>query len=220
MGISATQVRELRERTGAGMMDCKKALQESDGDMEKAIEGLRKKGLSQAAKRSGRIAAEGTVTSYIHAGGKIGVLLEVNCETDFVGRGDDFQTFSRDIAMHVAAASPRWINREEVPAEEVAREKDIYAEQVRAEGKPENVIEKIVEGKLNKKFFAETCLLDQTFVKDTDKTVQDIVNDLIAKTGEKISIRRFVRFELGEGMEKRSHDLAAEVQAELDKFKS
>ena len=220
MAISAAQVKELRERTGAGMMDCKKALGEADGNQDKAIELLRKKGLSQAATRAGRIAAEGMVASYIHAGGKLGVLVEVNCETDFVARGNDFQSFVKDIAMHIAAANPRWKAKEDVPEEEIGKEREIYRDQALAEGKPEKMLDKIVEGKLNKKFFAESCLLEQLFVKDTDKKIGEVVTDLTAKTGEKVSIRRFVRFELGEGMEKRKHDLAAEVRAELDKYKA
>jgi elongation factor Ts len=211
MEVNARQVQELRQRTGAGIMDCKKALGEEKGDFDKAVEYLRKKGLAASAKKAGRIASEGTVGSYIHAGGKIGVLVEVNCETDFVGKNVDFQTFVKDIAMHVAASSPRYVAREEVPAEVVAKEKEILAAQAAEQGKkPPQVIEKIVEGRLNK-FFEECCLLEQPFVREPDKKVQDILNELVAKIGEKIVVRRFTRFQLGEGLQKRNEDFASEV---------
>ena len=214
MQVSAQQVKELRDRTGAGMMDCKSALAEAAGDLEKAVDVLRKKGLAAAAKRSGRVAADGAVTSYIHAGGKLGVLVEINCETDFVARTDDFQELARDIAMHVAAAEPRYVSREEVPAEVLERERAIFRDQAAASGKPANVIDKIVEGKLEK-FFAESCLLEQAFVKNPDQTVGQLVQERVAKVGENIRVRRFARFKLGEGIEKRSGDLAAEVAATL-----
>ena len=209
-GITAAQVKELREKTGSGFMDCKKALVETGGDMDKAIEFLRKKGLADAGKRMGRVASEGTVHAYIHGGGRIGVLVEVNCETDFVARTDDFQTLVKDIAMHIAATNPLYVRREDVPESVQAKEKEIYAAQARATGKPEKVIERIVAGKLEK-YFKENCLLEQPFVKDTDKTVLDYVKETIAKTGENISVRRFVRYHLGEGLEKRADDFASEV---------
>lgn len=210
MSVNAGQVQELRAKTGAGIMDCKKALSESAGDLEKAIEYLRKKGLSAAAKKVGRIASEGAVSSYIHAGGKIGVLLEVNCETDFVARNEDFQHFMRDVGMQIAAANPRYVSRDEVPEAEVAKEKEILLAQVVEQGKPAHMAEKIVEGRLDK-FFKEICLMEQVFVKDQDKTVDQVLNELVAKIGEKIVVRRFSRFQLGEGLEKKSEDFAAEV---------
>jgi elongation factor Ts len=210
MAVSAQQVRELREKTGAGIMDCKQALVDTSGDVEKAVEWLRKKGMSTADKKAGRIASEGLVGSYIHIGGRIGVLLEVNCETDFVARNDDFKTFVKDIAMHIAASSPAYVRREEVPEDVVAKEKEILAAQAKESGKPENVIEKMVIGRLDK-YFKEICLLEQPFVRDTDKSVEVVLRELVAKIGEKVSVRRFVRYELGEGLEKRSEDFAAEV---------
>jgi elongation factor Ts len=207
-------VKELRERTGAGMMDCKNALLESNGDIEQAIDGLRKKGLASAAKKAGRVTAEGVVGSYIHAGGKIGVLVEVNCETDFVARTDEFQELVRDIAMHIAAADPRFVRREEVTADVLDRERAVQREKTLAEGKPEKVVDKIVEGRMEK-FFAEQVLLEQPFVKDPDKTVGDLVTAKVAKIGENIQVRRFSRFKLGEGIEKRSNDFAAEVAAQV-----
>jgi elongation factor Ts len=193
-------VKDLREKTGAGMMDCKTALTEAKGDSEKAVEILRKKGLSKAAKRLGRAAKEGMVGSYIHMGGKIGVLVEVNCESDFVARTDGFVAFVKDIAMHVAASSPLYLSSEDVPAEVLEKEKEIYRAQVQDSKKPENVIEKIVEGKL-KKYYTEVCLLDQPFVKDTNVSVSEHLTNMIAKLGENMLIRRFVRFQLGEGIE-------------------
>jgi elongation factor Ts len=195
--VSATQVRTLREQTGAGMMDCKRALSESSGDLEKAVVYLREKGLAAAAKRSARAASEGLVASYIHAGGKIGVLIEVNCETDFVARTPEFQTLAKDLAMQVAAASPRWVRREEVPADTIEAERRIYQAQASGSGKPAAVIEKIVDGKLVK-FFADTCLLEQPFIKDPQQTVGQLVTDAIAKIGENVVVRRFARFQLGE----------------------
>ena len=194
--ISAGMVKELREKSGAGIMDCKAALAECDGDMEKAIDFLRKKGIATAAKRAGRATSEGTVQSYIHMGGKIGVLVEVNCETDFVAKTDDFCEFARNIAMHIAATNPVGITPEDVPAEVVEREREIYRAQVIEMGKPEQMVEKIAEGKLNK-FFKESCLMNQQYVKDPDKTIADYLNEVIAKTGEKITIKRFARFQIG-----------------------
>jgi len=199
--VSANMVKELREKTGAGMMDCKKALAETGGDFQKALDYLRQKGLATAVKRAGRVASEGRIGSYIHAGGKIGVMVEVNCETDFVAKTDDFQAFAKDIAMHIAASSPSYIRREEVTVEVLAREKEIYRAQARDAKKPEKVIDKIVEGKLEK-FYGETCLLEQPFVKDPDLTIQDLLNGLIGKLGEKIEIRRFTRYQVGEGIAK------------------
>ena len=194
--ITAALVKELRERTGAGMMDCKKALAATEGDMDKAIDFLREKGLAAAAKKAGRIAAEGLVESYIHGGGRIGVLVEVNCETDFVAKTDDFKNLVRDIAMHIAAANPSYLRREEVPTAELEHEKMVLSEQARNEGKPEKIIEKMVP-----------------FVKDPDKTISDLITESIAKIGENISIRRFTRYQLGEGIEKKQEDFAAEVMS-------
>jgi elongation factor Ts len=196
--ISAATVKELREKSGAGMMDCKKALQATQGDMEKAMDELRKQGLASAKKKSARVTKEGAVDSYIHAGGKIGVLVEVGVETDFVSRGDTFKQFTHDLAMHVAAAQPRWLTREDVPAEVVDRERAIYAEQVK--DKPAQVVDKIVNGKLDK-FYAENCLMEQPFIKDTDKTVEQLRTDLVGVIGENVEVRRFVRFQLGETTE-------------------
>ena len=201
MDISATMVRDLREKTGAGMMDCKKALTESGGNFEKAVDYLRQKGLATAAKRAGRVASEGRIGSYIHAGGKIGVMVEVNCETDFVAKTDDFQNFGKDLAMQIAASNPLFVRREEVPPEALEKEREIYRIQAREAGKPEKVIDKIVDGKLEK-YYGEVCLLEQVFVKDTDLKIQDLLNGLIGKLGEKIEIRRFARFQVGEGMAK------------------
>lgn len=216
MEITASMVKELRERTGAGMMDCKKALMESNGDVDKAIEILREKGLAAAAKKAGRIATEGIVDSYIHGGGRIGVLIEVNCETDFVARTEDFRNFVHDIAMQVAAANPQYVSKEDVPAEVIEKEKEIYRAQAKNEGKPDKVIEKMVEGRLEK-YYKDVCLLEQPFIKDDSKTVKQLLNELIAKIGENIVIRRFVRFELGEGIEKKKCDIAEEVARELNR---
>jgi elongation factor Ts len=210
MEVTAQMVKELRERTGAGMMDCKSALAEAGGDLEKAAEVLRKRGLAAAAKKAGRIAAEGAVGSYIHAGGKIGVLVEVNCETDFVAKTEQFQQLVRDVAMHIAAAEPRFVRREEVTEDVLERERAIYREQAAATGKPANVIDKIVDGKLEK-FYAEACLLEQPFVKNPDQTVGQLVTEAVAKIGENIQVRRFARFVLGEGLEKKQENLAEEV---------
>ena len=201
MEVSVNMVKELREKTGAGMMDCKKALSETGGNFEKAVDYLRQKGLSIAAKRAGKIASEGSIGSYIHAGGKIGVMVEVNCETDFVAKTDDFRAFAKDMAMHIAASSPLYIRRESVPPEEVEREREIYRAQAREAGKPEKIVERIVDGKIEK-FYGEVCLLEQPFIKDTGLAVQVLLNGLISKLGEKIEIRRFVRFQVGEGIPK------------------
>ena len=209
--ITAALVKELRERTGAGMMDCKKALAATEGDMDKAIDFLREKGLAAAAKKAGRIAAEGLVESYIHGGGRIGVLVEVNCETDFVAKTDAFKSLVKDIAMHIAAANPSYLRREEVPAAELEHEKMVLSEQARNEGKPEKIIEKMVTGRIEK--YKEVCLLEQPFVKDPDKTISDLITESIAKIGENIAIRRFTRYQLGEGIEKKQEDFAAEVMS-------
>jgi elongation factor Ts len=206
-------VKELREKTGAGMMDCKRALMETGGDIEKATDELRKKGLADAAKKAGRAAAEGTVTSYIHAGGKIGVMVEVNCETDFVAMNPDFQAFAKDVAMHIAAASPLCIRRDEIPAAVLEREKEVYWGQAREMNKPEAVLQRVVDGRVEK-FLAENCLLEQKFVKDPDRTIQEVLNALIVKIKENISIRRFVRFQLGEGLAKKVDNFAEEVAAQ------
>jgi len=203
MEISIEQVKDLRQRTGAGIIDCKAALQESKGDMEAAIEYLRRKGLATAAKRAGRIAADGLVTSYIHAGGKMGVLVEINCETDFVAKTEDFQTFVKNIAMQIAAANPQYIRREDIPEDLLEKERRIYRSQALDAGKPEKVIDKIVEGKMER-FYSEVCLLEQTYVKDSDQTVKEVLDGMIAKVGENIAIRRFARFQLGEGLQSQS----------------
>jgi elongation factor Ts len=212
--VTATMIKDLRERTGAGMSDCKKALVESDGDADKAIDYLRAKGLSKAAKKSGREATEGVVTSYIHAGGKIGVLVEINCETDFVGRNEDFVTFSREVAMQIAAMNPQFVRKEEVAPEVREKETSVLIAKAKEDpknaNKPEAVLAKITEGQVSK-WLKEICLLDQPFVKDPDKTIEQLQGELIAKIGENIKIRRFVRFELGEGLEKKKNDFAAEV---------
>ncbi len=200
MEISAQLVKELREKTNAGMMDCKKALAESAGDMEKAVEWLRQKGLSAAAKKAGRTASEGAVGSYIHLGGKIGVLVEVNCETDFVGRNEMFQAFVKDVAMHIAATNPLYLKREEVSPEVVAKEIEIAKAQLKEQGKPEKVWDKIVEGKMEK-FYREVCLLEQGFVKDPDKSISQLLTEAVSKLGENIQIRRFARYQVGVGAE-------------------
>ncbi len=197
MSIPASLVKQLRDKTNAGMMDCKEALEASDGNFDKAVEYLRKKGLSAATKRSSKAAKDGVIASYIHMQGKIGVLVEVNCETDFVARTEAFQTMAKDIAMHVAASNPTYLNAEAVPAEVLDREKEIYRSQAKAEGKPEKIFDRIVEGKL-KKYYEEVCLMDQKFIKDTNITVATLVQNMIANTGENIMVRRFARFQLGE----------------------
>ncbi|RVU54184.1 translation elongation factor Ts [Anaerosphaera multitolerans] len=213
MSISIELIKELRERTSAGMMDSKKALVETNGDIEKAIELLREKGLASVAKKAGRIASEGIVDAYIH-GGRIGVLIEVNSETDFVSKNEEFKSFVRDMAMQVAAASPQYVTREEVPESEIEREREILKEQALNEGKPEKIVEKMVEGRLEK-YFEEIVLLDQKFIKDPDVKVQDVLNTLAAKIGENIKIRRFVRYEVGEGLEKKEEDFAEEVKRQM-----
>ncbi|HEU4965114.1 MAG TPA: translation elongation factor Ts [Bacilli bacterium] len=216
MSISAALVKELRERTGAGMMDCKKALVEVEGDLEKAIDFLREKGLAAAAKKAGRIAAEGVVESYIHAGGKIGVLLEVNCETDFVAKNDGFKEFVKDLAMHIAAAKPLFLVREEVPTETIDHEKEILRQQALNEGKPAQIVDKMVEGRVSK-YYKEVCLMEQPFVKDSDKTIEQLVKEKISTIGENINIRRFVRWEMGEGLEKKSDNFVEEVMNQVKK---
>jgi elongation factor Ts len=203
MEISAKLVKDLREKTGAGMMDCKNALVEAKGDMDQAVVVLRKKGLASAQKNAARVAAEGMIGHYIHAGGKLGVLVEVNCETDFAARSEEFQVLVKDIAMHIAAQNPLFVKREDVPAEVLEKEKEIYKDQARASGKPPNIIDKIAEGKLES-YYEMACLYDQKFVKDPNITVKDLINNLVAKIGENIQVRRFARFKTGEGVEKRS----------------
>ena len=214
--FTASDVMNLRQQTGAGMMDCKKALTEANGDMEKAVEFLREKGIATAAKKAGRIAAEGVVDSYIHMGGKVGVLVEVNCETDFVARGEKFKELVHDVALQIAAAKPLYVSREEVPAETIEKEKEILRVQAINEGKPAAIAEKMVEGRI-KKYYEDFCLLDQKFVKDPEKTVSDIIVEATAQIGEKISVRRFVRYEMGEGLEKKSENLADEVAKQVAK---
>lgn len=200
MAISAQQVKELRDKTGAGMMDCKRALEEANGDMEKAVDVLRKKGVAKAEKKSSRAANEGLITSYIHPGGRIGVLLEINCETDFVAKTDDFQNLANDIAMQIAAMSPLALSRDDVDETVIEKEKDIYKEQALQEGKPEHIVDKIINGRLEK-FYSQVTLLEQPFVKDTDKSVSELITEAVAKLGENIAVSRFVRYELGENSE-------------------
>ena len=216
MAITAAQVKELREATGVGMMECKKALTECDGNMEKAMEWLRKKGIASAEKKAGRVAAEGVVESYIHMGGHIGVLIEVNCETDFVAKTPEFKSFVRDIAMHIAAANPSFLDRTEVPNETLDKEREILRAQALNEGKPEKIVDRMVEGRVEK-FYKENCLVDQPFVKNPDMTIAQYVNERIQQTGENIKIRRFVRYEMGEGLEKRHDNCAEEVAAQSKK---
>jgi translation elongation factor Ts (EF-Ts) len=214
--ISAAQVKELREKTGAGMMDCKKALTQCNGDIDKAVDFLREKGLASAAKKEGRIAAEGLVEAYIHGGGRIGVLVEVNCETDFVARGEEFKALVRDIAMQIAAANPLFLRKDDVPEEVIQHEKDILRAQALNEGKPEKIVDKMVEGRIQK-YYKEVCLLEQAFVKDPDMTINDLLLSKIAKIGEKIIVRRFTRYEMGQGLEKRQEDFASEVMKQINK---
>ena len=216
MAITAAQVKELREATGVGMMECKKALTETNGDMEKAMEWLRKKGIASAEKKSGRVAAEGVVEAYIHMGGKIGVMVEVNCETDFVAKTPEFKAFVRDIAMHIAAANPAYLNREEVPAEILDKEREILRAQALNEGKPEKIVDRMVEGRVEK-YYKDNCLVDQPFVKDHNMTIAQYVTQRVQMTGENIKIRRFVRYEMGEGLEKRHDNFAEEVAAQTKK---
>jgi elongation factor Ts len=214
MEINAKLVKDLREKTGAGMMDCKNALVESKGDTEQAIVILRKKGLASAQKKAARVAAEGMIGHYIHAGGKLGVLVEINSETDFAARSDEFQILVKDIAMHIAAQNPLYVKREDVPAEVLEKEREIYRDQARASGKPANIVDKIAEGKLES-YYEMACLYDQKFVKDPNITVKELINNLVGKIGENIQVRRFARFKTGEGLEKRSTDLAGDVAAAL-----
>lgn len=214
--ITASMVKELRTRTGVGMMDCKKALTDANGDMEKAVDILREKGLSKAAKKAGRIAAEGIVGSYIHGNGRIGVLVEVNCETDFVAQTEGFHALVKDIAMQIAAANPLYVSREEVPADVISHEKEVYRQEALNEGKPEKIVDRMVEGRVEK-YFKEVCLLDQPFIKDGDKTINDVVLEATVKMGEKVSIRRFTRYQLGEGIEKKQENFADEVMSQIKK---
>jgi len=200
MDISADAVKKLREKTGVGLMDCKEALKHSDGDMEKAVDFLREKGLAKLQKRMGRVASEGSVAAYIHTGGKVGAMVEINCETDFVAKTDQFQNFVKDIAMQITAANPLYVKREDIPQEHLDREKTIYRNQALESGKPEKIVDKIAEGKLEK-FYQEVCLVEQTFIKNPDMTIKDLLEELLVKTGEKIVISRFVRFQLGETLQ-------------------
>nr|WP_300005340.1 translation elongation factor Ts [Tissierella sp.] len=213
MNITASLVKELREKTGAGMLDCKNALVKTEGNVEKAIDLLREKGLASASKKAGRIASEGLVDSYIH-GGRIGVLIEVNSETDFVSKTDQFKNFVRDMAMQVAAANPQYVSKEDVPEDVAEREKHVLIQQAMNEGKPENIAQKMVEGRMGK-FYEEICLLEQNFIKEPSVKIKDLLNEVITKTGENIKIRRFVRFEVGEGLEKREENFAEEVSKQL-----
>lgn len=212
--ITAALVKELREMTGAGMMDCKKALVEKEGDLQKAAEYLREKGIADSVKKAGRIAAEGVVASYIHMGGRIGVLLELNCETDFVAKTDKFQELAQDICMQIAAAKPLYVTKEEVPAAELEKEKEILTQQALNEGKPEKVIEKMVSGRIEK-FYKEVCLLEQPYIKGDDESVGDLIKQAIAEIGENINVRRFTRYEMGEGLEKKQENFAEEVAAQI-----
>ncbi len=212
--VTAKLVKELREMTGAGMMDCKKALAENNQDIEKAIAWLREKGIASADKKSSRVAAEGIVDAYIHGGGRVGVLIEVNIETDFAAKNEEFQRFVRDLGMQVAAMSPRWVSRDEIPQEEIEKERTIVRNQALNEGKPEKIVDKIVEGRLTK-FYEENCLLDQAYVKDDSKKIETVVKEMIAKIGENISIRRFTRYEMGEGLQKREENFADEVMKQI-----
>jgi len=214
--VDASTVKELRERTGAGMMDCKKVLVETNGDIEKAIELLREKGLAAAAKKAGRIASEGIVEAYIHGGGRIGVLIEVNSETDFVAKNADFRAFVKDMAMQVAATNPMYVSRDQVDQEVIEKEKEIFRHQALNEGKPEKIVDKMVEGRIEK-YYKEICLLEQPFVKNPDVTVQELLNTMIAKIGENLSIRRFTRYEMGEGLQKKEDNFVEEVMSQMKK---
>lgn len=212
--ISVAQIKELRARTSAGMMDCKKALQESEGDIEKAIDWLRKKGIANADKKAGRIATEGIIDSYIHNGSRVGVLIEVNIETDFAARNEDFKEMVHNICLQICSMNPHWVSREEVPADVIERESAIAREKAKAEGKPDKILDKIVEGRLNK-FYEENCLFEQEYFLDETKNIETLVKEMIAKIGENIQIRRFTRYELGEGLQKKDDDFAAEVEKQL-----
>ncbi len=208
--VTASLIKDLRERTGAGMSDCKKALVEVEGDIDKAIDYLRTKGLAKAAKKAGREATEGAVVSYIHGGGRIGVLVEINCETDFVARNEDFQAFTREVALQIAAMNPTFVRKDEVSQDFVDKEREVLLAKAKESGKPDQVVQKMVDGQISK-WMKEICLLDQPWVKDADKTIEQVQQELISKIGENVKIRRFVRFELGEGLEKKKNDFAAEV---------
>lgn len=212
--VTAAMVKELRAMTGAGMMDCKKALSETDGNIEKAVDFLREKGLAAAAKKAGRVAAEGLVEAYIHGGGRIGVMVEVNCETDFVAKTEDFKQLARDIAMQIAATNPLYVRREEVDPEVIEHEREVLRVQALNEGKPEKIVEKMIEGRIEK-YYKEICLMEQPYIKDQDQTIAQLINAKIAKIGENISIRRFARYQLGEGIEKKADDFASEVMAAI-----
>lgn len=214
MAVTAAMVKELREKTGAGMLDCKKALEQVDGDMGKAVDYLREKGLSAAAGKAGRIATDGLVESYIHSNGRIGVLVEVNCETDFVAKTDQFKQFVKDIAMQIAASNPKYVRREEVSADDLEKEKEFLRAQALNEGKPAHIVDKMVDGRIGK-YYEEVCLLEQSFIKDPDKTINQLLNEMVSQIGENISVRRFVRYELGEGMEKKQENFAEEVMAQV-----
>lgn len=214
MSVTVEMIKELREKSGSGMMDCKKALTETNGDMEKAVAWLREKGIASADKKSTRVAAEGIVDAYIHGGGRVGVLVEVNIETDFAAKNEDFRRFVRDIGMQIAAMSPRWVSKEDVPADELAKEREICRNQALNEGKPEKIVDRIVEGRLAK-FYQDNCLLEQAYVKDDTKTIGILTKEMISQVGEKISIRRFVRFEMGEGLQKKEENFAEEVMKQI-----
>ncbi|WP_408954522.1 translation elongation factor Ts [Natroniella sp. ANB-PHB2] len=216
MGLSTADIKKLREKTSAGMLDCKKALEKTDGDLDKAVEYLREEGIAAAEKKAGRTAAQGLVHSYIHMGGKIGVLLEVNCETDFVAKNDSFKELVNNIAMQIAAANPSYISRDDVPANDIEQEKEVLRKQAANEDKPEHIVEKIVEGRLDK-FYSQECLLEQEYIKDSDKTIQSLLTEKVAELGENINVRRFARYELGEGIEVEEEDFAKEVMSEVNK---
>jgi elongation factor Ts len=216
VSISAAEVKELREKTNAGILDCKKALKETDGDMEAAVKYLREEGIAEAEKKAGRTAAQGLVESYIHLGGKIGVLVEVNCETDFVAKNDAFKKLVDNIAMHIAAANPKFLSRDDVSQKSIEEEKEVLKTQALNDGKPEHIVEQIVEGRLEK-FFSQNCLLEQAYIRDEDKTIQELITEKIAELGENINIRRFTRYELGEGIEVEEEDFVSEVMNEVEK---
>lgn len=216
MAVNASAVKELREKTGAGMLDCKKALEAADGDLKKASEILREKGLAAAANKADRVATEGLVQAYIHANGRVGVLVEINCETDFVAKNVEFQQFAKDVAMQIAASNPKYIRREEVSQADLDKEREILTAQALNEGKPEKIVAKMVEGRLGK-YYEDVCLLEQPFIKDPDKTIETLLKEKISTIGENISIRRFARYELGEGLEKKEDNFVAEVMSQVKK---
>ena len=215
MEVTASMVKDLREQTGAGMMDCKKALTETEGNIEKAVDFLREKGLAAAAKKAGRVAAEGVVETYVHGGGRIGVMVEINCETDFVAKTDDFKSLAHDIALQIAAKNPMVVRREEVSEEVLEHEREVLRAQALNEGKPANIVEKMIVGRIEK-YYKEICLMEQEFIKDPDKTISQLINEKIAKIGENITVRRFTVYQLGEGIEKKTTDFAAEVMAAVN----